>query len=152
MRFVFLVKLELQDASDSLDVLLWRDAVRFPACSGRPGGGADGGRGLCHQELFFGVTAEDAAANQESQSRVCRVLERLCPPGGSTGTFLLKTGSPEAPPTHLARPLIDPSPVFVSSGERPWLDLCLLSYRVEDDGGRSQTCYQVCHTAVATPT
>lgn len=27
MRFVFLLKLELQDASDSLDVFLWRDAV-----------------------------------------------------------------------------------------------------------------------------
>lgn len=29
MRFVFLMKLELRDATDSLDVFLWRDAVSF---------------------------------------------------------------------------------------------------------------------------
>uniref|UniRef100_H3CYH8 Protection of telomeres protein 1 n=1 Tax=Tetraodon nigroviridis TaxID=99883 RepID=H3CYH8_TETNG len=97
MRLVFLMKLELRDATDSLHAYLWRDA-----------------------ELFFGVTAEDAAANQESQSSVCRTLESLCPKEGS-------------------------------SGGRPWLDLCLVSYRAGDDGGQAQTCYQVCHSAMATP-
>lgn len=29
MRFVFLMKLELRDTTDSLDVFLWRDAVSF---------------------------------------------------------------------------------------------------------------------------
>ena len=43
----------------------------------------------CGQELFLGVRAEDAAANQKSQSRVCQVLESLCPPEGSSGAFLL---------------------------------------------------------------
>ncbi|XP_039989780.1 protection of telomeres protein 1 [Xiphias gladius] len=97
LQFVLLMKLELQDATDTLDVFLWRDA-----------------------ELFFSVSAEDAAANQEAQRGIHQIMDTLCPPGGSTG-------------------------------ECPWLDLCLAAYRAEDDGGRSQTCYQICHTAVAKP-
>ncbi|XP_056907866.1 protection of telomeres protein 1 isoform X2 [Takifugu flavidus] len=95
MQFVFLMKFKLQDATDSLDVFLFRDA-----------------------ELFFGVTAEDAAANQEAQSRICRMVESICPPEDSTG-------------------------------ERPWLHLCLVSYSREDDFGQNQTCYQICHSAIA---
>ncbi|GAA6227664.1 protection of telomeres protein 1 [Lates japonicus] len=62
LRFVLLMKLELQDATDSLDVFLWRDA-----------------------ELFFGVLAEDAAANQEAQRSIHQTMDTLCPPEGSTG-------------------------------------------------------------------
>lgn len=61
MRYVLLLKLQLQDASDSLDVLLWRDA-----------------------ELFFNVSAEDVAVNQDSQNHICQTLDSLCPPEGST--------------------------------------------------------------------
>ncbi|XP_029910502.1 protection of telomeres protein 1 isoform X2 [Myripristis murdjan] len=55
-----LVKLELQDATDTLEVFLWRDA-----------------------ESFFHVSAEDVAANQEAQDRIRLVMDSLCPPGGS---------------------------------------------------------------------
>lgn len=55
----------------------------------------------CHQELFFGVMAEDAAANQESQSCIYQMLESLCPPGGSTGTFMLNTDSLNRPILHV---------------------------------------------------
>lgn len=71
--------------------------------------------GSCPQELFFGVTAEEAAANQESQSRVCRVLESLCPPEGSGGTFL-------PPPTHLNQPA--EAPPTRTCGSVPHLVLC----------------------------
>lgn len=165
MRFVFLMKLELQDATDSLSVFLWRDAVSSVRPPFEPGVVLMLTVGVVcsRQELFFGVTAEDAAANQESQSCVCRTLESLCPPEGSTGTFLLNTDSPEhplpaapppeAPPTCRppCRMALSLTCVHVSSGERPWLDLCLVSYRTEDDVGRTQTCYQICHSAMATP-
>ena len=41
--------------------------------------------------------------------------------------------------------------VPVSSGERPWLDLCLVSYATQDEGGQTQTCYQIYQSDVATP-
>ncbi|XP_030588287.1 protection of telomeres protein 1 isoform X2 [Archocentrus centrarchus] len=62
LQFVLLVKLELQDATDTLDVWLWR-----------------------HAELFFSVSAEDAAANQEAQNSIRQTMDSLCPPGGSMG-------------------------------------------------------------------
>ncbi|XP_071314595.1 protection of telomeres protein 1 isoform X2 [Trachinotus anak] len=97
LQFVLLMKLELQDATDTLDVFLWRDA-----------------------ELFFSVSAEDVAANQEAQNSIHQTMDILCPPGGSTG-------------------------------ERPWLDLCLTSYRAKDDKGQNRTCYQICQTTVTKP-
>lgn len=62
LQFVLLMKLELQDATDTLDVFLWRDG-----------------------ESFFGVSAEDIAANQEAQNSICQTMDSLCPPGGRTG-------------------------------------------------------------------
>uniref|UniRef100_A0A3Q3NBV2 Protection of telomeres protein 1 n=2 Tax=Mastacembelus armatus TaxID=205130 RepID=A0A3Q3NBV2_9TELE len=97
LQFVLLMKLKLQDATDTLDVFLWRDA-----------------------ELFFNVSAEDVAADQEAQSSICHTVESLCPAEGSTGG-------------------------------RPWLDLCLTTYQAEDDQGQIQTCYQICHTTITTP-
>uniref|UniRef100_A0A665U433 Protection of telomeres protein 1 n=1 Tax=Echeneis naucrates TaxID=173247 RepID=A0A665U433_ECHNA len=97
LQFVLLMKLELQDESDTLDVLLWRDA-----------------------EKFFGVTADDVAADQEAQSVIHRTMDTLCPPEGS-------------------------------AADRPWLDLCLQSYRAEDNKGRNRTCYQIVHTSVTKP-
>ncbi|XP_068169113.1 protection of telomeres protein 1 isoform X2 [Antennarius striatus] len=97
LQFVLLMKLELQDATDTLEVFLWKDA-----------------------ELFFKVSAEEAAANQEAQNSVRQTMDSLCPPGGSTGG-------------------------------RPWLDLCLSTYRGEDDEGNHRTCYQICHTAIIQP-
>ncbi|XP_033982667.1 protection of telomeres protein 1 isoform X2 [Trematomus bernacchii] len=61
LRFVLLMKLELRDVSDSLHVFLWRSA-----------------------EEFFGVSAEDAAANQEAQDIISQSMDSLCPAGGST--------------------------------------------------------------------
>lgn len=40
-----------------------------------------------HQELFFGMSAEDVAANQEAQDSIRQTMDSLCPPGGSTGTY-----------------------------------------------------------------
>ncbi|XP_041794905.1 protection of telomeres protein 1 isoform X2 [Chelmon rostratus] len=97
LQFILLMKLELQDATDTLDVFLWRDA-----------------------ELFFGMSAEDVAANQEAQDSIRQMMDSLCPPGGSTG-------------------------------ERPWLDLCLTVYQAEGDGGQNQTCYQICQTSITKP-
>ncbi|XP_010862726.4 protection of telomeres protein 1 isoform X2 [Esox lucius] len=37
-----------------------------------------------------------------------------------------------------------------SMADRPWLDLCLSSYSVEEDGQR-RTCYQICHTDARGP-
>ncbi|XP_034033238.1 protection of telomeres protein 1 [Thalassophryne amazonica] len=93
LQFVLVMKLQLQDATDTLDVFLWRDA-----------------------ELFFGVSAEDVAGNQEAQDSVRQTVNALCPAGGS-------------------------------AAERPWLDVCLTAYQVED-GGQYQTCYQICQTRV----
>uniref|UniRef100_A0A671VFJ7 Protection of telomeres protein 1 n=1 Tax=Sparus aurata TaxID=8175 RepID=A0A671VFJ7_SPAAU len=93
LKFCLLMKLELQDATDTLEVFLWRDA-----------------------ELFFSVSAEDAAANQEAQDRIRQTMDFLSSPEGSTG-------------------------------ECPWLDVCLSAYRAADDGGQNRTCYQICHTA-----
>ncbi|XP_041650565.1 protection of telomeres protein 1 isoform X2 [Cheilinus undulatus] len=92
LQFVLLMKFKLQDNTDTLDVFLWKDA-----------------------ELFFGVSAEDAAANQEAQNSIRQMMDYLCPPGGSTG-------------------------------ERPWLDLCLTAYQTKDSGGENQTCFQICQT------
>nr|XP_033489962.1 protection of telomeres protein 1 [Epinephelus lanceolatus]XP_033489963.1 protection of telomeres protein 1 [Epinephelus lanceolatus] len=97
LQFVLLMKLELQDATDTLDAFLWRDAERF-----------------------FSVSAEDVASNQEAQNSIRQMMDSLCPPGGSTG-------------------------------ERPWMDLCLTEYRAEDDKGESQTCYQICHSTITKP-
>uniref|UniRef100_A0A3Q4HGG2 Protection of telomeres protein 1 n=2 Tax=Neolamprologus brichardi TaxID=32507 RepID=A0A3Q4HGG2_NEOBR len=62
LQFILLMKLELQDATDTLDVFLWR-----------------------HAESFFGVSAEDASANQEAQNSICQIMDSLCPPGGNVG-------------------------------------------------------------------
>ncbi|XP_028287747.1 protection of telomeres protein 1 [Parambassis ranga] len=62
LQFVLLMKLELQDATDTLDVFLWR-----------------------HAESFFSVSAEDVAANQEAQNSIRQTMDHLCPPGGSVG-------------------------------------------------------------------
>ncbi|XP_049928819.1 protection of telomeres protein 1 isoform X2 [Epinephelus moara] len=61
LHFVLLMKLELQDATDTLDAFLWRDAERF-----------------------FSVSAEDVASNQEAQNSIRQMMDSLCPPGGST--------------------------------------------------------------------
>uniref|UniRef100_A0A7N8Y738 Protection of telomeres protein 1 n=1 Tax=Mastacembelus armatus TaxID=205130 RepID=A0A7N8Y738_9TELE len=68
LQFVLLMKLKLQDATDTLDVFLWRDA-----------------------ELFFNVSAEDVAADQEAQSSICHTVESLCPAEGSTGMSVFNT-------------------------------------------------------------
>ncbi|KAM9807675.1 protection of telomeres protein 1 [Neosynchiropus ocellatus] len=60
LKYVLLFKLELQDATDTLDVFLWRDA-----------------------EKFFNVSADDAAADQKSQDNICQTMDFLCPPEGS---------------------------------------------------------------------
>ncbi|XP_054631785.1 protection of telomeres protein 1 isoform X2 [Dunckerocampus dactyliophorus] len=62
LKFVLLMKFQLQDASDTLDVFLWRDA-----------------------ESFFNVSAVDAAAYQEAQDSIRQTLDSLCPPGDSSG-------------------------------------------------------------------
>lgn len=41
---------------------------------------------ISHQESFFGVAAEDVAANQEAQDGIRQLMAFLCPAGGSTGT------------------------------------------------------------------
>ncbi len=46
-----------------------------------------------HQESFFRVSAEDAAANQEAQNSIRQTMDSLCPPGGSTGTSVKLTNS-----------------------------------------------------------
>ncbi|KAM9377163.1 protection of telomeres protein 1 isoform 2-T2 [Pholidichthys leucotaenia] len=61
LKFVLLMKLQLQDDSDVLDVFLWGQ----------------------NAELFFGVSAEEASANQEAQDSIRQIVESLCPPGGS---------------------------------------------------------------------
>uniref|UniRef100_A0A3Q2XUF9 Protection of telomeres 1 homolog n=1 Tax=Hippocampus comes TaxID=109280 RepID=A0A3Q2XUF9_HIPCM len=62
LKFVLLLKFRLQDASDALDVFLWRDA-----------------------ESFFDVSADDAATNQEAQDQIQRTMDSLCPPKGAGG-------------------------------------------------------------------
>ncbi|XP_037538980.1 protection of telomeres protein 1 [Nematolebias whitei] len=62
LQFVLLLKLELQDSTDTLNVLLMK-----------------------HTELFFNVLAEDASTNEEAQSRVRQSMDILCPPEGSMG-------------------------------------------------------------------
>lgn len=41
---------------------------------------------LSHQGLFFGVSAEEAATNQEAQDVISQTMDSLCPLGGSAGT------------------------------------------------------------------
>ncbi|KAJ8381691.1 hypothetical protein SKAU_G00024690 [Synaphobranchus kaupii] len=94
LRYVFLMKLDLQDNSGCLDALLWNDA-----------------------ESFFCVPASDAEASQELQDWIQQTLDKLCPPGGCLE-------------------------------ERPWLDLCLRSYTVEESGQRT-VCYQIFSTVVS---
>ncbi|XP_072242571.1 protection of telomeres protein 1 isoform X1 [Leuresthes tenuis] len=62
LQFVLLMKLELQDATDTLDVFLWKDA-----------------------ELFFGVSAQDVATNQDSQNILSQTMDSLCPQDGCVG-------------------------------------------------------------------
>uniref|UniRef100_A0A8C5HC73 Protection of telomeres protein 1 n=1 Tax=Gouania willdenowi TaxID=441366 RepID=A0A8C5HC73_GOUWI len=97
LQFVLLMELQLQDATDTLDVFLWK-----------------------HAEMFFNVSAEDVAANQEAQDHISRTMNALCPKGGSD--------------VH-----------------RPWLDMCLTAYSTVCDGGRGQTCYQICDTGIIKP-
>lgn len=86
------MKLRLQDATDTLDAFLWRDAVSVVTVNRRghkrnAGDGDYGDDGFSHQELFFGVSAEMAAASQEAQDIISQTMSSLCPPEGSTGTF-----------------------------------------------------------------
>ncbi|XP_070400218.1 protection of telomeres protein 1 isoform X1 [Nothobranchius furzeri] len=97
LQYVLLMRLKLQDSTDTLDVFLWKDA-----------------------EKFFGVSAEDVSATEEAQERVQKVMDLLCPPEDS-------------------------------QDQRPWLDLCLMAYAVEDEPGQSQTCYQIINTTIITP-
>ncbi|XP_053742544.1 protection of telomeres protein 1 isoform X2 [Synchiropus splendidus] len=60
LKYVLLFKLELQDATGTLDALLWRDA-----------------------ETFFSVSADDAATNQEAQDNIRQTMDFLCPQEGS---------------------------------------------------------------------
>ena len=46
---------------------------------------------------------------------------------------------------------VSDSGVCVSSGGRPWLNLCLTAYQATDDEGQNQTCYQICNTAFIRP-
>ncbi|XP_069018523.1 protection of telomeres protein 1 [Embiotoca jacksoni] len=62
LQFVLLMKLELQDETDTLDVFLWK-----------------------HAESFFSVSTEDVAANQEAQNSIREIMDYLCPPVGSMG-------------------------------------------------------------------
>nr|XP_057944038.1 protection of telomeres protein 1 isoform X2 [Doryrhamphus excisus] len=62
LKFVLLMKFRLQDATDTLDVFLWRDA-----------------------ESFFNVSADDATANQEAQDSIRQTLDLLCPPWDRAG-------------------------------------------------------------------
>lgn len=62
LQSVFLMKLELQDATDTLEVFLWR-----------------------HAELFFSVAAADVLANQEAQNGIQQTMDMLCPAEGSMG-------------------------------------------------------------------
>nr|XP_061780655.1 protection of telomeres protein 1-like isoform X2 [Nerophis lumbriciformis] len=64
LDFVLLMKFQLQDPTDTLDVFLWT-----------------------HAESFFKVSAEDAAVNQEAQDSIRQTVERLCPPGDITGMY-----------------------------------------------------------------
>ena len=38
------------------------------------------------QELFFNVSAEEAAFSQEQQNIIQKTMDALCPPGEGTGT------------------------------------------------------------------
>ncbi|KAF6717712.1 Protection of telomeres protein 1 [Oryzias melastigma] len=62
LKFVLLMKLQLQDATDTLEVFLWK-----------------------HAELFLGVSAEEVAISQEAQNSVHATLESLCPTKGAVG-------------------------------------------------------------------
>ncbi|XP_054878707.1 protection of telomeres protein 1 isoform X2 [Poeciliopsis prolifica] len=62
LQLVLLLKLQLQDATDTLDVYLWR-----------------------HAELFFNVAATDISTNQEAQNTIHQTMDTLCPPEGSIG-------------------------------------------------------------------
>nr|XP_023647913.1 protection of telomeres protein 1 [Paramormyrops kingsleyae] len=96
LQYVLLMKLELEDGTDSLQALLWQDA-----------------------ETFFGVSAHNAATDQQLQDRIQGTMDRLCPPEGTMAT-------------------------------RPWLNLCLAAYSVEDTD-RSTVCYQVLNTKAVCP-
>ncbi|XP_076026219.1 protection of telomeres protein 1 isoform X2 [Genypterus blacodes] len=63
LQVCLLMKMQLQDTTDTLDVFLWRDA-----------------------DTFFGVSVEDVTANQEAQDIVQRVMDSLCPAGGSVAS------------------------------------------------------------------
>ncbi|XP_032403048.1 protection of telomeres protein 1 isoform X3 [Xiphophorus hellerii] len=62
LQLVLLLKLQLQDATDTLDVYLWR-----------------------HAELFFNVAATDISTNQEAQNSIHQTMDTLCPAEGSIG-------------------------------------------------------------------
>ncbi|XP_037836715.1 protection of telomeres protein 1 isoform X2 [Kryptolebias marmoratus] len=62
MQFVLLMKLELQDTTDTLDVFLMK-----------------------HTELFFSVSAEEASISETAQNRISQIMNILCPPEGSVG-------------------------------------------------------------------
>ncbi|RVE71475.1 hypothetical protein OJAV_G00052420 [Oryzias javanicus] len=62
LQFVLLLKLQLQDATNTLEVFLWK-----------------------HAELFLGVSAEEVAISQEAQNSVHATLESLCPTEGTVG-------------------------------------------------------------------
>lgn len=48
---------------------------------------------VSNQEAFFGVLAEDVAANQEAQNIIHQTMDSLCPAEGSTGTSVRPTNS-----------------------------------------------------------
>uniref|UniRef100_A0A3B3SKH0 Protection of telomeres protein 1 n=1 Tax=Paramormyrops kingsleyae TaxID=1676925 RepID=A0A3B3SKH0_9TELE len=144
LQYVLLMKLELEDGTDSLQALLWQDAVSE---SGRSGCRTHGARSVtrcirscpCHtevldrhtgpaqsraprqlalltvfwlpsyggkallwssvrlslhfdcslllQETFFGVSAHNAATDQQLQDRIQGTMDRLCPPEGTMGNI-----------------------------------------------------------------
>lgn len=91
MQYVWVMRLELEDDTGTLEALLWE-----------------------HSEQFFHVRSDELACSQEAQERLQLIMDSLKPADSSTV-------------------------------QRPWLDLCLSLYTV-DENDQSQVHCQIVNT------
>ncbi|KAK7891170.1 hypothetical protein WMY93_023133 [Mugilogobius chulae] len=122
LRYVLLLRLELHDSSGSLDVhVVERRAVQ-------PGP--------------YHTHQEDISILQ-TWSHQCTAGELFF------NVSAADVASNQEAQDHISQTMDSLCPPEGSTAGRPWLDMCLVSYRAKDDDGTDQTVYQVCHTSLS---
>lgn len=170
LQFVLLMKLRLQDATDTLDAFLWRDAVSVVTinCRGHEKNAAAVVVMVVMMVMMVSLIRSCSSASLRKQQQPIRRLRtsspERCLPSAHQRAALVRLANTNTrskiQPKHpaashrgavrcsgviLGENFLSESCFFVSPGDRPWLDACVMSYL---DGDQNQMCHQICHTSI----